>query len=154
MAKTIYVLNGPNLNLLGAREPDTYGHATLDDVEKLCRRAAKRHRLASEFRQSNHEGEIVDSVQEAGAAKAAGIIINAGAYTHTSVALRDALAAVGLPVIEVHISNIFARESFRHRSHIAPVAKASLCGFGIEGYALAIDGLATLVAARAPERKP
>jgi 3-dehydroquinate dehydratase-2 len=154
MAKTIYVLNGPNLNLLGAREPDTYGHATLDDVEKLCRRAAKRHRLAIEFRQSNHEGEIVDSVQEAGAAKAAGIIINAGAYTHTSVALRDALAAVGLPVIEVHISNIFARESFRHRSHIAPVAKASLCGFGIEGYALAIDGLATLVAARAPERKP
>ena len=154
MAKTIYVLNGPNLNLLGAREPDTYGHATLDDVEKLCRRAAKRHRLAIEFRQSNHEGEIVDSVQEAGAAKAAGIIINAGAYTHTSVALRDALAAVGLPVIEVHISNIFARESFRHRSHIAPVAKASLCGFGIEGYALAIDGLATLVAARAHERKP
>ena len=154
MAKTIYVLNGPNLNLLGAREPDTYGHATLDDVEKLCRRAAKRHRLAIEFRQSNHEGEIVDSVQEAGAAKAAGIIINAGAYTHTSVALGDALAAVGLPVIEVHISNIFARESFRHRSHIAPVAKASLCGFGIEGYALAIDGLATLVAARAQERKP
>jgi 3-dehydroquinate dehydratase II len=154
MAKTIYILNGPNLNLLGAREPETYGHASLDDLEKLCRRTAKRHRFAIEFRQSNHEGEIVNSVQEAAARKAAGIIINAGAYTHTSVALRDALAAGGLPVVEVHISNIFARESFRHRSHIAPVAKAILCGFGIAGYALAIDGLATLVAAPAQEQKP
>jgi len=145
MAKTVYVLNGPNLNLLGAREPNVYGHATLNDVEKLCRETAKRHRLVVEFRQSNHEGEIVDSVHEAGAKNAAGIIINAGAYTHTSLALRDAIAAVGLPVIEVHISNIFARESFRHKSHIAPVAKASICGFGIEGYALAITGLAILV---------
>jgi len=144
MAKTVYVLNGPNLNLLGAREPNVYGHATLNDVEKLCRETAKRHRLVVEFRQSNHEGEIVDSVHEAGAKNAAGIIINAGAYTHTSLALRDAIAAVGLPVIEVHISNIFARESFRHKSHIAPVAKASICGFGIKGYALAIAGLATL----------
>ena len=144
MAKTVYVLNGPNLNLLGAREPKVYGHATLNDVEKLCRETAKRHRLVVEFRQSNHEGEIVDSVHEAGAKNAAGIIINAGAYTHTSLALRDAIAAVGLPVIEVHISNIFARESFRHKSHIAPVAKASICGFGIKGYALAIAGLATL----------
>jgi len=151
MANTIYVLNGPNLNLLGAREPETYGYATLDDVEKLCRQAAKRHRFAVEFRQSNHEGEIVDSVQEAAARKAAGIIINAGAYTHTSIALRDAIAAVKLPVIEVHISNIFARERFRHRSHIAPVAKASVCGFGIEGYALAIEGLATLMAEQEPE---
>jgi len=139
MAKTVYVLNGPNLNLLGAREPNVYGHATLNDVEKLCRETAKRHRLVVEFRQSNHEGEIVDSVHEAGAKNAA------GAYTHTSLALRDAIAAVGLPVIEVHISNIFARESFRHKSHIAPVAKASICGFGIKGYALAIAGLATLV---------
>ena len=144
MAKTVYVLNEPNLNLLGAREPNVYGHATLNDVEKLCRETAKRHRLVVEFRQSNHEGEIVDSVHEAGAKNAAGIIINAGAYTHTSLALRDAIAAVGLPVIEVHISNIFARESFRHKSHIAPVAKASICGFGIKGYALAIAGLATL----------
>jgi len=151
MANTIYVLNGPNLNLLGAREPETYGYATLDDVEKLCRQAAKRHRFAVEFRQSNHEGEIVDSVQEAAARKAAGIIINAGAYTHTSIALRDAIAAVGVPVVEVHISNIFAREGFRHRSHIAPVAKASVCGFGIEGYALAIEGLATLMAEQEPE---
>jgi 3-dehydroquinate dehydratase-2 len=154
MAKTVYVLNGPNLNLLGTREPKTYGHATLDDVEKLCRETAKRHRLVIEFRQSNHEGEIVDWVHAAAAEKAAGIIINAAAYTHTSVAVRDAVAAVELPVIEVHISNIFARESFRHHSHIAPVAKASLCGFGIAGYALAIDGLATIMAAQSQEPKP
>ncbi len=148
MAKTVYVLNGPNLNLLGTREPETYGRATLADVETLCREAGKRHKLAVEFRQSNHEGEIVDSIHEAGAKKAAGIVINAGAYTHTSVAIRDAIAAVDVPVIEVHISNIFARESFRHHSHIAPVAKASLCGFGIAGYALAIDGLAAMIARR------
>lgn len=144
----IAVVNGPNLNLLGTREPKTYGHATLGDVETLCREAAGRRKLAIEFRQSNHEGEIVDSIHEAGAKKAAGIVINAGAYTHTSVAIRDAIAAIELPVIEVHISNIFARESFRHHSHIAPVAKASLCGFGIEGYALAIEGLAAMIDAR------
>jgi len=148
MAKTVYVLNGPNLNLLGKREPETYGRATLADVEKLCRDAAARHALALEFRQSNHEGEIVDQIHEAHGKAAAGIVINAGAYTHTSVAIRDAIAAVTVPVIEVHISNIFARESFRHLSHIAPVAKASLCGFGVAGYALAIDGLAALSAAR------
>jgi 3-dehydroquinate dehydratase II len=154
MAKTVYVLNGPNLNLLGTRQPNIYGYATLNDVEKLCRETAKRHRLMIEFRQSNHEGEIIDSVHEARAKNAAGIIINAGAYTHTSLALRDAVAAVELPVIEVHISNIFARESFRHQSHIAPVAKASICGFGIEGYALAIAGLASLMSARVQGPKP
>ena len=148
MAKTVYVLNGPNLNLLGTREPETYGTATLEDVEKLCRAAAKRHQLEVEFRQSNHEGAIVDAIHEARAKTAAGIILNAGAYTHTSVAIRDAIAAVDVPVIEVHISNIFGREPFRHHSHVAPVAKASLCGFGIEGYALAIDGLAALTNAR------
>ena len=148
MANTVYVLNGPNLNLLGTREPQTYGRATLADVEQLCREAAARHKLALDFRQSNHEGDIVDSIQQAGAEKAAGIVINAGAYTHTSVAIRDAIAAVAVPVIEVHISNIFARESFRHHSHIAPVAKASLCGFGVGGYALAIDGLAALIGAQ------
>jgi 3-dehydroquinate dehydratase-2 len=148
MAKTVYVLNGPNLNLLGTREPKTYGRATLREVEKLCREAARRHKLEVECRQSNHEGEIVDLIHEAAAKKAAGIIINAGGYTHTSVAIRDAIAAVSLPVIEVHISNIFARESFRHHSHIAAVAKANLCGFGIIGYALAIDGLAALIGAR------
>src|ERR1700704_3955997 len=139
---TIHVLNGPNLNLLGTREPDVYGHATLADVEKLCRAAAQRFDLGVEFRQSNHEGEIVGWIQEAGRSNGAGIVLNAGAYTHTSVAIHDAIAAVTLPVIEVHISNIFARESFRRRSYIAPVAKASLCGFGIDGYALAITGLA------------
>jgi len=148
MAKTVYVLNGPNLNLLGTREPKTYGRATLKDVEAICREAGKRHGLAIEFRQTNHEGALVDSIHEAAAKKGAGVVINAGAYTHTSVALRDAIAAIELPVIEVHISNIFARESFRHLSHIAPVAKASLCGFGVAGYALAIDGLAALIAQR------
>jgi 3-dehydroquinate dehydratase II len=148
MANTVYVLNGPNLNLLGTREPQTYGRATLADVEKLCRDAAARHRLELKFDQSNHEGEIVDLIHEAGAGKAAGIVINAGAYTHTSIAIRDAVAAVAVPVIEVQISNVFARESFRHHSHIAPVAKASLCGFGIAGYALAIEGLAGLIDAR------
>jgi 3-dehydroquinate dehydratase-2 len=148
MAKTVYVLNGPNLNLLGTREPKTYGRATLRDVEKLCRETAGRHKFQLEFRQSNHEGEIVDLIHEAAANKAMGIIINAGGYTHTSVAIRDAVAGVDVPVVEVHISNIFARESFRHHSHIAPVAKASLCGFGVGGYALAIDGLAALIRAR------
>jgi 3-dehydroquinate dehydratase-2 len=147
MAKTIYVLNGPNLNLLGTREPEHYGRATLKDVEKLCRDAAKRHKLDVEFRQSNHEGELIDWIHEAGAKKAAGLLINPAGLTHTSVSLRDAIAGVKLPVIEVHISNIFAREAFRHFSHVAPVAKASLCGFGIQGYALAIDGLAAMIGA-------
>jgi 3-dehydroquinate dehydratase-2 len=142
MVKTVYVLNGPNLNLLGTREPQTYGHATLKDVEALCRAAGSRHKLEVEFRQSNHEGELIDWIHEAGANGAAGVVINPGGYTHTSVALRDAVAAVPVPVIEVHISNIFARERFRHHSHIAPVAKATLAGFGVEGYKLAIDGLA------------
>jgi 3-dehydroquinate dehydratase-2 len=142
---TIYVLNGPNLNLLGTREPEIYGHASIADVEKLCRATAERFSLAVEFRQSNHEGEIVDWIQEAGRNNAAGIVLNAAAYTHTSIAIHDAVAAVRLPVIEVHISNIFARESFRRRSTIASVAKASLCGFGIDGYALAITGLAAII---------
>jgi 3-dehydroquinate dehydratase II len=149
MPKPILVLNGPNLNLLGTREPDIYGHATLADVEKLCRATAERFDLAVEFRQSNHEGAIVDSIQEAGRERAAGIVINAAAYTHTSVAIHDALAAVNAPVIEVHISNIFKRESFRHHSFVATVAKASLCGFGIDGYALAITGLAAMIGATA-----
>ena len=153
MAKTIYVLNGPNLNLLGRREPQTYGRATLKDVERLCRDTAKRHKLAVEFRQSNQEGDLVEWVQQAGAAGAAGIIVNAGGYTHSSVAIRDAILAVKLPVVEVHVSNIFAREDFRHTSHIAPVAKATLCGFGINGYALAIDGLATLLREQAEAKK-
>ena len=146
---TIHVLNGPNLNLLGTREPDVYGHATLADVEKLCRATAQRFDLSVEFRQSNHEGEIVDWIQQAGRQQAAGIVLNAGAYTHTSVAIHDAIKAAALPVIEVHISNIFAREDFRQHSYIAPVAKASLCGFGVDGYALAITGLAAMIGAAA-----
>lgn len=149
MAKTLYVLNGPNLNLLGTREPATYGQATLADVEALCRKTADRHGLAVEFRQSNHEGELIDWIHEAGAKIASGIVINPGGYTHSSVSIRDAVASVGVPVVEIHISNIFAREEFRHHSYIAPVAKASLCGFGIDGYALAITGLAGLIGASA-----
>jgi 3-dehydroquinate dehydratase-2 len=146
---TIYVLNGPNLNLLGTREPDLYGHATLADVEKLARATAQRFGLAVEFRQSNHEGEMVDWIQEAARSSAAGIVLNPAAYTHTSIAIPDAIRAAKLPVIEVHISNIFAREKLRHRSYVAPVAKASLCGFGIDGYALAIIGLAAMIGATA-----
>jgi 3-dehydroquinate dehydratase-2 len=147
MAKSVYVLNGPNLNLLGTREPATYGHATLKDVQRLCQDCADRHKLGLEFRQSNHEGDLIDWIHEAGAKKAIGVVLNAGGYTHTSVSIRDAVAAVSIPVIEVHISNVFARDHFRHHSHIAPVAKASLCGFGIAGYGLAIEGLAALAAA-------
>ncbi len=148
MAKTIYVLNGPNLNLLGTREPEKYGRATLKDVEALCRKAAQKHGFAIEFRQSNREGELIDWIHEARAKKAAGIIINAGGYTHTSISIHDALLAANTPVIEVHITNIHARESFRHRSFVAMASKASLCGFGVEGYALAIAGLAALSSAK------
>lgn len=142
MPKTIYVLNGPNLNLLGTREPDTYGRHTLADVEALCRDSAARYGLTADCRQSNREGELIDFIHEAGARKAAGIVINAGGYSHTSIAIRDALAAVQVPSVEVHVSNVFARESFRHHSFVAPVAFATLSGFGIDGYRLAISGLA------------
>jgi len=147
MPDTIYVINGPNLNMLGTREPEKYGRATLADVEALCREAARRHGLAVEFRQSNREGELVDWIQEAAKTKAAGIILNAAAYTHTSIAIPDAIAAAQVPTIEVHITNIHAREEFRHHSHVSRAAKAVLAGFGIDGYALAIDGLAALARA-------
>ena len=148
MAKTVYVLNGPNLNLLGSREPEIYGRATLADVEKLCRATAKRHGLAIEFRQSNHEGELIDWIQEARAEKAAGLVINPAGYGHTSVAILDALATLEAPVIEVHVSNIHARELFRRRTYVSQIARAVLCGFGIHGYALAIDGLAAMIDAK------
>jgi 3-dehydroquinate dehydratase-2 len=144
MAKSIYIINGPNLNLLGTREPETYGHATLADVETLCRDSAKRHGLEIVFRQSNHEGEIVDWIQEAHANKAAGIVINPAGYTTTSIAILDALLAVKLPTVEIHISNIHRREDFRHNSYISKAANAVICGFGIDGYALAIGGIAAL----------
>ncbi|MBV9458089.1 MAG: type II 3-dehydroquinate dehydratase [Bradyrhizobium sp.] len=147
--QTIYVLNGPNLNMLGTREPDTYGHATLADVEKLCRESAAQYGLKADCRQSNREGELIDFIHEAHAKKAAGIVINAGAYSHTSIALHDALKAVQIPTVEVHISNIYTRESFRHHSFTAMAAFASLCGFGIEGYRLAINGLAAKIGVKA-----
>jgi 3-dehydroquinate dehydratase II len=147
MPGTLYVINGPNLNLLGTREPEKYGTATLADVEALCRDAAERHGYAVEFRQSNREGELVDWIQQAGRERAAGIVLNAAAYTHTSVAILDAIAAVGVPTIEVHITNIHAREPFRHESYVSMAAKGLICGFGIHGYVLAIDGLAALVKA-------
>jgi 3-dehydroquinate dehydratase-2 len=147
MAKTIYVLNGPNLNMLGTREPETYGRATLMDVEKLCADTAASFGLKADCRQSNREGELIDFIHDAHATKAAGIIINAGGYSHTSVALHDALVAVNIPTVEVHISNIHAREDFRHHSFTARAAFASLCGFGIDGYRLAINGLAAKIGA-------
>jgi 3-dehydroquinate dehydratase-2 len=144
--KTVLVLNGPNLNLLGTREPAVYGATTLADVEALCREAAARHALAIDFRQSNHEGVLIDTLHEAGRAHASGtllgVVFNAGAYTHTSLALHDAIKGTGVPVIEVHISNVHAREPFRHHSWLSPVAAGIVVGFGVDGYVLAIDGLA------------
>ncbi|MBN9040221.1 MAG: type II 3-dehydroquinate dehydratase [Rhizobiales bacterium 62-47] len=147
MAKTVYVLNGPNLNLLGTREPETYGHDRLADVERLCSETAARYGLSADCRQSNREGELIDFIHDAYAKKAVGIVINAGGYSHTSIALHDALVAVKIPTVEVHISNIHARESFRHHSFTAKAAFASLCGFGIDGYRLAISGLAAKIGA-------
>ena len=148
MAKTIYVLNGPNMNLLGTREPEKYGTATLADVEKLCHATGKRFGIDIVFRQSNQEGVLIDWIQEAHAKGAAGIIINAAGYTTTSIAIMDAFLAVKLPMIEIHITNIHARESFRHNSYMSKAAKGIICGFGIESYSLAIIGLAGMVCAK------
>jgi 3-dehydroquinate dehydratase-2 len=145
MTPLVLVLNGPNLNLLGSREPAVYGRDTLDDVRRLCETRAAELGLAVDFRQSNHEGTLVDWVHEA-RGKAAAIVINAGALTHTSIALLDALSAVELPVIEVHLSNIFRRESFRHHSYVSLVAKGVICGLGPTGYALALEAVRGLVA--------
>ena len=145
MAVPVFVLNGPNLNLLGTREPGVYGAATLEDIERDCAAAGKRLGLSVDFRQTNHEGVLVDWIQEAmGAAR--GIVINPGAYSHTSVAIHDAIRAVGLPVIEVHLSNIFAREGFRHHSHVSPVAVGTICGLGPMGYVLALEAMQALTA--------
>jgi 3-dehydroquinate dehydratase II len=146
-AATIYVLNGPNPNLLGTREPETYGHATLADVEKLCVETAAQFGLTADCRQSNREGELIDFIHEA-RTKAAGIVINAGDY-YTSMALHDALTEVKIPTVEVHDSNIHARGSLRHRSYTAEAAFASLGGFGIDGYRLAIKGLAAKIGVKA-----
>lgn len=137
---SILVLNGPNLNLLGQRQPEVYGSTTLADIEAACAAHGETSGLSVSCFQSNHEGALVDAIH---AAKGVhdGIILNAGAYTHTSVALMDAIASVELPVVELHLSNIHAREAFRHKSYIAPVAIGQICGFGAHGYILALDAL-------------
>lgn len=137
---SILILNGPNLNLLGTRQPEVYGKTTLADVEALCREKAKTLGFDVAFEQSNHEGALIDLIHAA-KGKHAGIVLNAGAYTHTSIALMDAIASGELPVVEVHLSNIHAREAFRHRSYIAPVALGQICGFGAQGYLMALDAL-------------
>ncbi len=144
MAPTILVLNGPNLNILGAREPDVYGHETMAEIEAACAERASALGLTVEFRQSNSEGELVDWIQGARNGYA-GLIVNAGAYTHTSVALLDALLACDVPVIEVHLSNIFQRDDFRHHSYVSKAARGLICGFGGFGYEMALDAAARML---------
>lgn len=140
MSHPIYILNGPNLNLLGKREPEIYGYQSLDDIHALIEGHAAKLGFSIDFRQSNHEGEIIDSIHEA-RDKASGIIINAGAYTHTSIAIMDALLTLSQPVIEVHLSNLYKRESFRHVSYISKAATGLICGLGAQGYLRALDAL-------------
>lgn len=142
MTKEIYIINGPNLNLLGQREPDVYGTTTLADIEEMCGAAANTIGKTISFHQSNDEGKLVDLIQEA-RQSACALLINAGAYTHTSVAILDALQTLDIPIIEVHLSNIFQREEFRHHSYISPVARGVICGFGATGYVLAIQSLSS-----------
>ncbi len=144
MSTRIIILNGPNLNMLGTREPEIYGHKTLADIEAECRALASSLDIEIEAKQSNHEGELIDWIQQA-RDHASGIIINAGALTHTSIGIRDALALCGLPVIEVHISNIHKRESFRQMSLIAGVASGSIVGLGTDGYLRAIESMKSLL---------
>ena len=141
MTISLLVLNGPNLNLLGTRQPEVYGSTTLADVEALCREAGDRLGIGIDFRQSNHEGVLVDWIHEA-KGKHAGIVLNAAAYTHTSIAIMDAIASVELPVAEVHLSNIHRREEFRHLSYVSKVAVGMIAGFGAYGYVLGIEALA------------
>ena len=143
MAPTLFVLNGPNLNALGKREPGIYGGQTLADIEALCKAEGEALGFAVDFRQSNHEGDLVDWIHEAGDT-AVGIAINAGAYTHTSIALHDAIRAIKIPVVELHLSNVHAREEFRHKSMIAPAVKGVICGFGAQSYVLALHALSSI----------
>lgn len=142
MSKTILILNGPNLNMLGTREPEIYGQTSLKDIEHMLEQEAKSLTLLIECKQSNHEGELIEWIQNT-RGKAGGILINAGALTHTSIGIRDALIATNLPVIEVHLSNIFKRESFRHHSFISDIALGVVCGFGAESYRLALHAIAS-----------
>jgi 3-dehydroquinate dehydratase-2 len=147
MSKPIFVLNGPNLNLLGTREPEIYGKDTLDDIRARCERKAAILGHSIEFRQSNNEGELVSWIQEA-RDKASGLIINGGAFTHSSIAMLDAILASGIPCVEVHLSNLFRRESFRHRSYISRGAQGLICGFGALSYELGIEALAAMIGAK------
>lgn len=146
----ILVLNGPNLNLLGTRQPEVYGHTTLKMIEDLCVSHGEAHGLAVSHLQSNHEGALIDAIHAARGTQD-GIVLNAGAYTHTSVALMDAISSAQVPVVEVHLSNIHAREEFRHKSYIAPVAIGQIIGFGAQGYVLALDALAAHLTERSAE---
>jgi 3-dehydroquinate dehydratase-2 len=145
---SVLVLNGPNLNLLGTRKPEVYGHTSLADVEQMCRAECVRLGLELVFRQSNHEGQLIDWIHEFGrevkAGNSIGAVFNPGAYTHTSVALHDAIEGAELPLVECHISNVHKREEFRHHSYISPVARGIIVGFGVQGYVLAINGLRQL----------
>ena len=145
MSKVLHIINGPNLNLLGTREPEVYGTTTLADIEAMCADRAQKHGMETLCLQSNDEGEMVNFIQTA-RTEASGLIINAGAYSHTSLAILDALQAVEVPVIEVHLSNIFAREEFRHHSYVSGVAAGVICGLGAQGYEMAIDALAARLA--------
>ena len=140
--KEILVINGPNLNMLGTREPEIYGNATLADIEAECESRAESHGMACSCYQSNHESEIIEAIHKAAKKGTAGVVINAGAFTHTSVAIRDAVSILDIPVVEVHISNVHTREEFRHHSYIAGVATGAIVGFGIHSYSLAIDAVA------------
>lgn len=143
MAAPIWILNGPNLNMLGTRQPEVYGHETLGDVIALCEKTAAAHGRTVRAEQSNHEGQIIDWIHEA-RGNASGIVINPGGLTHTSVALRDALVIPEVPIIEVHISNVHAREEFRHHSYVSPIASGVIAGFGIAGYGFAVERLVAL----------
>ena len=144
MIHPVYVLNGPNLNLLGMREPEIYGRATLADIEQAVTARGRTHGLETVFRQSNHEGVLVDWIQEA-RTKGSGVIINPGAYSHTSIAIYDAFKALDKPIIEVHLSNPHSREAFRHRDYVSQVAKGVIVGLGLSGYLFAVDAMAELV---------
>jgi 3-dehydroquinate dehydratase-2 len=149
---TMLILNGPNLNLLGTREQSVYGNATLSDVEGLCRAEGDRLGVDIEFRQSNHEGELIDWIHDAGSrctsGELSGVVLNPGAFTHTSIALHDAIKGAGVPVIEVHISNVHARETYRHHSYVSPAAAGIIIGLGVHGYVLAIQGMHELCQSR------
>jgi 3-dehydroquinate dehydratase-2 len=146
---SVLVLNGPNLNLLGTRKPEVYGSTSLADVKDMCEAEGKTLGVDIDFRQSNHEGELIDWIHEGGAARQrgelVGAVMNPGAFTHTSVALHDAIEGASLPLIELHISNVHSREEFRHHSYISPAARGIIVGFGVAGYALAIRGLVTVM---------